>query len=244
VQIFIGIFTSILVLLVQGIVCALADSPPKAKGSAAPQTAEETFVGTAKTDRATPRLERRNARYRLSEGDTLQIDFPLTPEFSRSVTIAPDGYITLMGVGDLYVRGLTLPQLRQSLAKVYSTTLHKPIIAITLKDFQKPYFVVGGQVGKPGKYDLRGDTSVLEALQIAGGISDSARHSQVLLFRRVSSDWLQVEKLDVKRMLRGEDLAEDVDLRPGDMLFVPKSTISKIARFIPVPGLGMYMSGF
>jgi polysaccharide biosynthesis/export protein len=238
-----GIFILVLVLLVQGITCAFVDSAQRAETSAAPQAPEDS-PPAARSDTATPRLERRNPRYRLSEGDILQIDFPLTPEFSRAATIAPDGYITLMGVGDLYVRGLTLPQLRQSLKNAYSGTLHDPIISITLKDFQKPYFVVGGQVGKPGKYDLRGNTSVLEALQIAGGISDTARHSQVLLFRRASGGWLEVKKLDVKRMLRGEDLAEDIELRPGDMLFVPKSTISKIARFIPIPSMGMYLNQF
>lgn len=237
-----GIFILSLVLPICAVTPAFGDKRQRASISSVFQAGKESFAA-ADANSGTPKLERRNPRYRVSQGDILQIDFPLSPEFNRTVTVAPDGYITLMAVGDVYVRGLTVPELRQTLRKAYSGVLHQPIISITLKDFQRPYVVVGGQVGKPGKYDLRGQTTVLEALQIAGGISDSARHSQVLLFRHVSSDWVEVKKLDVKRMLRGQDLAENIELQAGDMLFVPKSTIAKIARFIPVPGLGMYMNG-
>jgi polysaccharide export outer membrane protein len=236
------LFAFVLVLVSRASASASGSRIKAADSSGTQDTQKTGAVAAGNSER--PMLQRRNPRYHLSEGDILQVDFPLTPEFSRKVTIAPDGYITLMGVGDLYVRGLTLPQLRESLKKAYSGTLHNPIISITLQDFQKPYFVVGGQVGKPGKYDLRGDTSVLEALQIAGGLTDSAKHSEVLLFRHVSSDWLEVKKLDAKRMLRGKDLAEDIELRPGDMVFVPKNTISKIARFVPVPSMGMYLNQF
>jgi polysaccharide biosynthesis/export protein len=233
-------------LMACGIARGLAYQSQAAGQSAVirPGNKQDPSATTARTDTGTPRLERRNQRYRLKEGDIVEIDFPLTPEFTRTVTIAPDGYITLVGAGDHKVVGLTVPELRQALQKAYSGILHQPIISITLKSFQRPYFVVGGEVGKPGKYDLTGDTSVLEALEIAGGVTDMAKHSQVLLFRRASNDWLEVKKLNVKQMLRGRDLAEDVNLRAGDMLLVPKNTISKISRFIPLPSLGMYLNSF
>src|SRR5437016_11533344 len=123
-----------------------------------------------------------------------------------------------------------------------SKILRDPTITVELKEFEKPYFVVGGEVTKPGKYDLRGDTTVLEAITIAGGVSDKSRTSQVLLFRRVSNDWVEVKEVDMRRMLRERDLSEDLHLRPGDMVLVPKSTFSKLARFIPVPSLGMYFN--
>ncbi|HLB87164.1 MAG TPA: hypothetical protein VJK29_05875, partial [Terriglobales bacterium] len=55
-----------------------------------------------------------------------------------------------------------------------------------------------------------------------------------LLFRRVSDDWAEVKKLNLKRMLRAGSLREDPHLQPGDMLFVPKNTISKIQPFISI----------
>jgi polysaccharide biosynthesis/export protein len=234
----------LVVSLIVGTGWACGQQAEKANPSSAQETGGQAVVPPTAKDLGTPKLQRRNPRYQLTDGDIIDLGFPLTPEFNQTVTVAPDGYITLLAVGDLHVEGLTLPQLRQSLQKAYSKVLHQPIISTTLKDFNKPYFVVGGQVGKPGKYDLRGDTSVLEALQIAGGITDSAKHSQVLLFRRVSNDWVEVHKINVKQMLRGKDLAEDIELQPGDMLLVPKNTLSKIERFIPVPNLAAYVNPF
>jgi hypothetical protein len=53
-----------------------------------------------------------------------------------------------------------------------------------------------------------------------------------------------VKQIDVKKMLQNRDLREDVHLRPGDMIFVPKTALSKLERFIPVPSLGMFFNPF
>jgi polysaccharide export outer membrane protein len=191
-----------------------------------------------------PSLARRDPRYQLCRGDVLELDFPFTPEFNQTLTVQPDGYITLRAVGDLHVEGQTVPEVTQALQTAYRKILRDPVITIALKDFDKPYFIVSGQVGRPGKYDLRGDTTVTQALAIAGGFNDSAKHSQVLLFRQASSDWVEVMKVNLKQMLRAQNLSEDLHLRPGDMLFVPKSAVSKIKPWIPYPSLGMYLNQF
>ena len=79
--------------------------------------------------------------------------------------------------------------------------MHDPEVSVILKDFDKPFFLAGGQVNRPGKYQLRADTTVTEAVAIAGGFNDQARHSQVVLFRRVSGDLVESRVLDVKHML-------------------------------------------
>ncbi|MBZ5516912.1 MAG: polysaccharide export protein [Acidobacteriia bacterium] len=188
-----------------------------------------------------PALQRRNPRYQIEEGDVLDLSFPFTPEFDQTLTVQPDGYINLKGVGDLHAEGLTVPELRDQLQKSYAGILHNPVITVTLKEFDKPYFLALGQVARPGKYDLRGDTTLTQALAMAGGLNDKAKHSQVLLFRRVSPDWVEAKKLDVKRMLNGGDLSEDLHLQPGDMVYVPQNRVSKIKPFIPLPTLGAYL---
>lgn len=125
-------------------------------------------------------------------------------------------------------------ELTEALRTAYKKILHDPVIIVDLKDFEKPYFIVGGEVGHPGKFDLRSDLTVAQAVAIAGGFRETAKHSQVLLFRRVSDDWAEVKKLNLKRMLRAGSLREDPHLQPGDMLFVPKNTISKIQPFISI----------
>jgi polysaccharide biosynthesis/export protein len=192
---------------------------------------------------ATPQLQTRAPRYEIHAGDSFDINFELSPEFNQTaVTVQPDGFITLRGVGDIKVDGQTAPQLTQTLKTAYAKILHNPIITVVLKDFEKPYFIADGQIGKPGKYDLRGNVTLTEALAIAGGLSDSAKHSQVMLFRRVNDQWLEAKLFNVKKMQKTGDLSEDPYLHPGDMLFVPKNAMSKFSRFIPQSSVGTMMN--
>ena len=180
-----------------------------------------------------PTFSNRNARYILRPDDSFDVLFEFNPEFNQTVTVQPDGFVTMKPVGDLHVSGLTLPQLTNTLEKQYAKIVYRPSITIVLKDFEKPYFVADGQVARPGKYDLRGDTTVTQAIAMAGGFLSSAKHSQVVLFRRASDEWVEAKLIDVKKMENKRNLSEDLHLQPGDMLFVPKNKYSKIESFIP-----------
>ena len=189
-----------------------------------------------------PTLQTRHPRYMVRPGDILELNFPFTPEFNQTITVQPDGYVMVRGLGDLHIQDKTIPEIIGAMRTAYGKILRDPVITIELKDFEKPYFIVGGEVTRPGKYEIRGDTTILQAVAVAGDFKTSSKSSQVLLFRRVSDDWAEVRQIDVKQMLRSRNLAEDVHLRPGDMVYVPKSPWSKVDRFIPVPTLGMFFN--
>jgi polysaccharide export outer membrane protein len=222
-------------------IAVLLGTPPGSFGAqekqaqpTAPTTqAPNEVTAHSKEGAGQPVLQSRNPRYQLSKGDTFDLTFPFTPEFNQTVTVHPDGYITLSGVGDLYVAGKTVPQLRELLQTTYASILRDPVMNVVLKDFEKPYFIAGGEVAHPGKYDLRADTTLTEAVAIAGGFTESSKHSQVLLFRRVSTDWAEVKVLNVKKMFQAGNLMEDLHLEPGDMFFVPQNRISKIKKWVP-----------
>jgi polysaccharide export outer membrane protein len=189
----------------------------------------KVLAGTEK-----PAFRDRNPRYKLRYGDVIELKFPFTPEFDqKAVTVHPDGFIPLIGIGDIRVEGLTEAELSESIRAAYSKILRNPTITINLVVFETPYFIVGGEVHKPGKFDLRGDTTVGQAVNIAGSFTDMAKHSQVLLFRRVSDEWVSATELDLKKMFKTGDLSEDLHLQPGDMVFVPKSFMGKIKPFLP-----------
>lgn len=189
-------------------------------------------------------LQRRGERYRLCASDVISLTFPITPEFDQTVSIEPDGYVNLTGAGDVHLAGLNTAESAAAVKAAYANVLHDPIVTVALKEFNKPYFIVNGQVKSPGKFDLRGTTTATEAIAMAGGFNDAAKHSQVLLFRRVNNDWFAVEKLNLKTILAGHDIQEDPEIHPGDMLYVPQNAISKIDKFIPRTGMGAYYQGF
>lgn len=182
----------------------------------------------------------RRPLYRLGHDDVLELTFNFVPEFNQTVTVQPDGYISLKNVAPLYVEGLTIPQISEQVRNSYAEILNAAEVTVILKQFEKPYFVANGEVTHPGKYDLGGDTTVAEAVGIAGGFTRHARHSQVVLFRRNSGGTFQAQLINVKRMLKSRDLAEDIHISPGDMLFVPQNTISKIDKYFPASYLSLY----
>ncbi len=185
-------------------------------------------------------LQRRGARYEVQNSDVMDLQFEFTPDFNQTVTVQPDGYVTLKEIGDIPVQGETVPEIKETVQRAYAGILAKPVVTIYLKDFNKPYFLALGQVARPGKYDLRGITTVAAAVAEAGGFTGEAKHSQVLLFRRVNDNWSSVTKIDLKHMLKSRNLSEDLELHPGDMLYVPQNTISKVKAYIPNPSMGTY----
>ncbi|MGD0543296.1 MAG: polysaccharide biosynthesis/export family protein [Candidatus Acidiferrales bacterium] len=217
------------------------DTPVAANGApVGPATAKSGKQIPGKSDGDHPILQHRNARYQLCASDAIVLTFPLTPEFDQTVNVQPDGFVSLAGAGDVHLEGLTTREAVVAVQVAYAKILHDPLITIELKDFNKPYFTVGGEVSKPGKFDLRGYTTATEAVAIAGGFNDSAKHSQVLLFRRKDDNWTEVTTLDLKHVLKGLDINEDPEIRPGDMLFVPQNFLSKIKKFIPNSSFGGY----
>jgi len=135
---------------------------------------------------------------------------------------------------------MTIPQVIEALKEAYAKILHEPIIDVDLTDFQKPFFIVSGQVGKPGQYDLRYDTTVSEAIAVAGGFTPQAK-TQVFLYHRISDGWVEVKKLNLKDILNGKNVNEDAVMKPGDMIFVPEKFITNFRKYVPY-SFGMYLS--
>ncbi len=180
-----------------------------------------------------PVLEQRHPRYVLQCEDVLLISFPLTTELNQTVTIQPDGYISLLNAGSIYAQGLTVPELVDAVKKAYTGILHDPIVNIDVEDFQKPTFTVSGQVGKPGQYELRSDITVAEAVAVAGGMTMPTAKTQVFLFHRVSAGQVEVKKVNLGDILKGKNANEDPMVMPGDMIYVPEKFIAKFRKYVP-----------
>ena len=178
-------------------------------------------------------IEQDHSRYMLQREDIISVTFPLSPELNQTLTVQPDGYINLQSAASVHAQGLTIPELVTAIKKAYSGVLHDPIIDVDVKDFQKPFFTVSGQVGKPGQYVLRADITVAEALAVAGGMTMMTAKTQVFLFHRTSANWVEVKKVNMKDILNGKNITEDAMIRPGDMIYVPEKFISNFRKYVP-----------
>jgi polysaccharide export outer membrane protein len=233
-------------LMQQGLVVAMAQeqqpnvTAEQTEPAVTPKSGAADGAGTSSTSPALTGVRR--PFYRLCKSDVVEIHFTFSPEFDQIVSVQPDGYIALRGVKQLPAEGETVPDLQDVVARAYAGVLHDPEVSIVLKDFDKPYFIVVGEVNHQGKYELRSDITVTEAVAVAGGLTPRAKHSQIVLFRRLSDDLVESRLLDVKSMLKSRTLREDIHLRPGDLLFVPQNLISKIKQYMPTSSLSMYAS--
>jgi polysaccharide export outer membrane protein len=223
---------AIVAMLLGGLALAQSKTPAAPNEGCDASTASPASAG----------FNQRNPRYEIEAGDSFDLNFQFVPDFNQTVSVQPDGFVSLRGIGDVHVAGKTVPELTRYLCTAYGKIMVSPALIVVLKDFNKPYFVAAGQVLKPGKYDLRGNTTLTEAIAEAGGFTEKSKHSQVLLFRRISAQWSEAKVIDVKKMLHSKNLQEDPLLEAGDMIFVPQNRISKIARFLPTPGLSTYVN--
>ena len=200
-------------------------------------------VAVCAQDQRPPRLTTvTEDRYRLQPGDVFEIQYQYSPEFNQTVTVQPDGYVSLQMGGDVKVAGLTVEQARQTILRKARERLQDPVANIILKEFQKPYFVVAGEVAQPGKIEMRERVTALQAIMLAGGMKESAKSSQVVVFRKINSDTAEVKVLNLKSIRQTSDLENDLTLQPGDMIYVPRDKISKIERFMRIASVAALMA--
>ena len=181
-------------------------------------------------------------RYTLRPGDVLELQYRYTPALNQTVTVLPDGDVNLNLVGDVKVRELTVAQAHDLIAEKAKSRLNDPELNLILKEFQRPYVVVAGEVATPGKIDLRETTTAMQAILLAGGLSKNAQSGQVLLFRRINSSAAEVKVLKLNNLHRTADLEHDVELQAGDMLLVPRNKVEKVSRYMQMFNIGAYIN--
>ncbi|HEY1425178.1 MAG TPA: polysaccharide biosynthesis/export family protein, partial [Caulobacteraceae bacterium] len=106
--------------------------------------------------------------YRLYPGDDIDVVVPSAPELNKTATVQPDGRVMLPLLDPQMAAGKTAGELEQSLSAAYASQLLRPDVEVVVKAQPLKVFV-GGQVGKPGVYDMPGDIDALRAIVEAGG---------------------------------------------------------------------------
>ena len=182
------------------------------------------------------------SRYRLVPGDVLDVVYRYTPEFNQTVTLHPDGYVGLEIVGDLKLSGLTLEEAKKIIVEKASVRLKDPEITLLLKEFQKPYFVVAGEVTQAGRFEMRESVTALQAVMTAGGFKDTAKMSQILVFRKINQEFAEVKVLNLKKIKKTSDLENDLTLEAGDIVLIPRNNFSKIEKYVRLSSLSNFLN--
>lgn len=171
--------------------------------------------------------------YRIQKGDKLSIKFFSHPDLNEpGMAVRPDGFISPQIVNEIRAEGKTVAELKKELEKAYAEVLLDPIITISVIDFVTPRIFVGGQISKPGRYEMRDAKTLIQAIFVAGGFTADAHRRMVIHARPIGNgDW-RIETFDVLEMLAKKGPSRDVVLKDGDYVFVPESRLSQVAKAI------------
>jgi polysaccharide export outer membrane protein len=168
--------------------------------------------------------------YRLYPGDELDVVVPSAPELNKTVTVQPDGRVMVPLLAPQMAAGKTAGELEQSLAAAYSGQLLRPGVEVVVKAQPLKVFV-GGEVGKPGVYDMPGDIDALRAIVQAGGFVSGAKRSQVVIIRRGHDGRPMLRTVNFDHPDR--DLRADlVPLRRFDVVYVPRTGLAEVGDFM------------
>jgi polysaccharide biosynthesis/export protein len=172
--------------------------------------------------------------YRLQPGDELDIRFYYNPELNSSVLIRPDGRISLPLANEVQAAGLTPANLSQRLRSAYEQELRRPELTVIVRSFNSQKVFVGGEVQSPGVIQALGPLTVLQSVAQAGGFKETARLNEVLVIRRdpaVPADPIVIP-IDVAAVVDGSGTNQDIALMPFDVIYVPKSPIANVNKFV------------
>ena len=167
--------------------------------------------------------------YKFQVGDTFDVKFFENPELDQSVTVRPDGRISLPLVEELLVVGLTPAALDKIITEKYREKIKEPEVTIVLRQSTGQRVYVGGEVSKPGVLELTGRMTLLQSIFYAGGFKRSAKLDSVIVIRN-NNDTAELYRVDVDKILdKGQN---DFTLKSSDLVFVPKTFIAKTGDFV------------
>jgi polysaccharide biosynthesis/export protein PslD len=172
------------------------------------------------------------APYYIQSGDQLDIKFFYNPELNETLTVRPDGKISLQLVDEVQAAGLKPSELDAELTKKYAQELKKPMIAVIVKSFGGQRIFVGGEVNRQGLITIAGNITPLQAVLNAGGFRETASPENAIVIRKGTGNKPVPIAMNLEDAMQGKTGSVDFLLQPDDIVYVPKSAIAKANKFV------------
>lgn len=182
--------------------------------------AQERKSPAPATPPAVPNASPLPADYVVGPQDVLVVTFWGAKDMSGEVLVRPDGKISLPLINDVRAAGLTPDQLRNSLAVAAARLVKDPNVSVAVKEIRSRWVFVTGEVNKPGSYPLILPTSVIQLIATAGGLKEFADQSHITVVRPEAKGDV-VYRVNLKDIVKGRKLQQNIALKPGDTIIVP-----------------------
>lgn len=187
----------------------------KTANNAAPAASTATSTENAATAKVDPN------GYVLGAEDVVNVSVWKEPDVTRTVSIRPDGMISLPLIGEVKAGGLTPVELQDQLKHGLAKYIESPEVTVIVESAKSHKFNVVGEVAKPGTYDLNSSVTVLDAIAAAGGLKDFAKSKQIYILRRNADGSDQRLPFNYKDVIKGRHSEQNIALAPHDTVVVP-----------------------
>lgn len=179
------------------------------------------------------------AEYRVGPQDVIEVSVYQMSELTRSVRVNSRGMISLPLLGPIQAAGKTVPELEDEITKMLADDfLQDPQVTLYVREYTSQKITVEGAINKPGIYPLSGRTSLLQAIVVAGGVSEYANPRGIIIFRVI--DGKRMAAVFDLREIRGGNV-EDPQVYGDDLIVVDqsgsKSAWRSLLQTMPVLGL-------
>lgn len=177
--------------------------------------------------------------YILGPGDVVEVSVWGHMDLFRTITIRPDGKLSLPLIDEVQAAGLTSRQLDEVITKLLSQHIPEPKVAIIVTEFKSKKAYIVGEVNKPGVYPLFGETTLLEAISMAGGVNKEANLKKGVILRPGGN----VLEVNFYKLLVRGDVDQNIILKSGDTIFLPNNEENMVYVLGEVAKPGLYPVG-
>ena len=175
------------------------------------------------------------SEYRVGAGDVLSISVPGLIERTNpddrtdslgGFRVYTSGKVLLPLVGGVEVGGLTVEEIHLKLVEEFSAFIKKPVLSVEILEFKSQPLYLLGKFNQPGLYYLDRPTSLMHGIALGSGLNDTANLRGARLIR---SD--RIQPVDIYKLLYKNDLEQNVQLHPGDAIYVPGNEEQQVFVF-------------
>jgi polysaccharide export outer membrane protein len=158
--------------------------------------------------------------YIVGEADVLNVNVWKEPEVTQTVVVRTDGYISLPLINEVKVIGMTPAQIQELVANKLQVYLTNPQVTVTVTEIRSKRAFITGEVARPGGYSLNTETTVLQLIAQAGGLTAFAKRDGITVLRFVDGQQQRL-RFHYKAVVQGQHAEQNITLLPGDTVVVP-----------------------
>lgn len=166
----------------------------------------------------------------LGVGDEVELTVYRHDDLHKKVRIPPDGTNTFPLIGEIQTKGVSIHQLRRKIKESLSNYIVDPQVSLEITSFKGQKIFILGEVNNPGAYQIDTPTTIIEAIAKAGGYTLDGKYNSIVLIRG-GPEKPELKRLDLKKAFATGDLSQNVFLKNGDVVYVPRTFISNVDRF-------------